>query len=79
MYYIIKTDHSEIIGLSNVNFYNVDTFDKEEYKFEDEQSKKTRFIIPTIDVEYIFGTENKDEWQTHLIKLEQGDDVVYCF
>lgn len=79
MYYIIKTDRAALIGLSDVDCYNVDTFDKEEYKFEDIRSKKTRFIIPTIDVEFIFGTEDKEEWQTHLIKLEQGDDFVYSF
>lgn len=77
MYYIIKTDHQQVIGLNDVTFYNVDVFDKEEFKFS--RNSKPIFVIPTIDVEYIFGTEDKEEWQTHMIKFEQGDDVVYSF
>lgn len=77
MYYIIKTNDSEIIGLNDVESYNIDLYEKEEYIFK--RNGTIRFVIPTLDIEYILGTEDEEEWRTLLVKLEQGDDVVYSF
>lgn len=79
MYYIIKTSRCEVIGLQDVDFYNADIYEKEEYKFNHIETGKLKFMIQTCDVDYIVGTDDEEEWRTLLIKLEQGDDYVHSF